>query len=94
MIILRELKKEDLNSLKVLLDELNNALKLKQEIKSKTYGDIIRMKGFLSLNENTSMRVDYVLSQIYITEKSSKSENVLVIIGKDLNTDELKEAFK
>ncbi len=40
MRILRELKKEDLKSLKVLLDELNNALKLKHEINEKNIDSV------------------------------------------------------
>jgi len=65
-----------------------------KEIKSKAYGYIIRMKGFLSLDENTSMKIDYVLGQIYIKETNLKSENILVIIGKELNATKLKEIFK
>ena len=52
------------------------------------------MKGFLSSDENTSMKIDYVLGQIYITETNLKSENILVIIGKGLETIKLKEMFK
>ena len=65
-----------------------------EEIKSKIHGDIIRMKGFLSSDENTSMKIDYVLEQIYITENNPKSENMLVIIGKELKTNKLREIFK
>lgn len=65
-----------------------------KEIKSKAYGYIIRMKGFLSLDENTSMKIDYVLGQIYIKETNLKSENILVIIGKELKATKLKEIFK
>ena len=65
-----------------------------KEIKSKACGNIIRMKGFLSLDENVSMKIDYVLGQIYITETNLKSENILVIIGKGLETIKLKEMFK
>ncbi|MCP4764360.1 MAG: GTP-binding protein [archaeon] len=72
-------------------DELDSILK---DIKSKSYGNVIRMKGFLSLDEKTSFKVDYVLDQIYITEKNSTSENMLVIIGKDLKANKLEKLFK
>ncbi len=65
-----------------------------KEIKSKVYGNIIRMKGFLSLDEKFSMKIDYVLEQIYITKTNLKSENILVIIGKELKALKLKEIFK
>ena len=52
------------------------------------------MKGFLSLDENISMKIDYVLGQIYIKETNLKSENILVIIGKELKATKLKEIFK
>jgi G3E family GTPase len=64
------------------------------EIQSKIYGDIIRVKGFLSLDENSSMKIDYVLGQIYITDRTSPTESVLVIIGKELKTNELKNKIK
>ena len=52
------------------------------------------MKGFLPLDEKISMKIDYVLGQIYITEINIKSENILVIIGKGLKDIKLKEIFK
>jgi hypothetical protein len=58
------------------------------------YGYIIRIKGYLYLDEKTSMKIDYVLGQIYITETNLKSENTLVIIGKELKAIKLKEVFK
>ncbi len=64
------------------------------EIQLKTYGDIIRVKGFLSLDEKSSMKIDYVLGQIYITERTSPSESVLVIIGKKLKLNELRNKIK
>lgn len=69
------------------IDDIKTIL---NEIQSKYYGDIIRMKGFLSLDDNSSMKIDYVLGQIYITVRSFSSESVLVIIGKELKIDELK----
>ncbi len=63
-------------------------------IKSKSYGDVIRMKGFLSIDEKTTMKIDYVLGQISITEKNAPSDHVLVIIGKDLKANKLEEVFK
>jgi G3E family GTPase len=65
-----------------------------EEIKSKTHGDIIRIKGFLALDDNTSMKIDYVLGQIYMKKNNLHSENMLVIIGKGLNREKLKTTFK
>ncbi|MHA2037730.1 MAG: GTP-binding protein [Promethearchaeota archaeon] len=65
-----------------------------KEIESMEYGYIIRIKGYLYLDEKTSMKIDYVLGQIYITETNLKSENTLVIIGKELKAIKLKEVFK
>ena len=81
------IKPKELYSKDVLFRILN-------EIKSKAYGNIIRMKGFLSLDEKISLKIDYVLGQIYITEINLKSENILVIIGKELKDIRLKEIFK
>ena len=64
-----------------------------EEINSKQYGDIIRIKGYLKAGKNNSLKVDYVLGQIYLTEKNPKSENFLVIIGKNLETGMLENLF-
>jgi hypothetical protein len=65
-----------------------------KEIKSDKYGNIIRVKGFLPLDEKDSLKIDYVLGQTYITETNLKSENILIIIGKELKTNKLKEIFE
>ena len=65
-----------------------------EDIKSKSYGNVIRMKGFLSSDDKTTMKIDYVLGQIYITEKNPPPDNILVIIGKDLKANELEGLFK
>ena len=52
------------------------------------------MKGFLSLQDNTSVKIDYVLGQTYLIEREIPSESVLVIIGKELKIDELKNRLR
>jgi G3E family GTPase len=69
-------------------------LSIFNDIQSNIYGNIIRVKGFLSLDENSSLKIDYVLGQIYITERHSPSESVLVIIGKDLKLNDLRNKIK
>ena len=80
-------KPKELYSKEKVYSILNN-------IKSNSYGNVIRMKGFLSLDEKTTMKIDYVLGQIYITEKNAPSDRVLVIIGRDLKANKLEELFK
>jgi len=65
-----------------------------KELETKAYGYIIRMKGFLSSDIHASIKIDYVLGQIYVTETNVRLENNLVIIGKELDIDKLKEVFK
>ncbi len=65
-----------------------------KEIQSKNYGEVIRMKGFLSLEGNTSMKIDYVLGQIYTQQRKIPSESVLTIIGKELRINEIKNKLK
>ena len=72
----------------------NEIKSLLKEIQVKNYGEVIRMKGFLSLGVKTSMKIDYVLGQIYITEREIPSESVLIIIGKELKINELKNRLK
>jgi len=72
----------------------NEIKSLLKEIQLKNYGEVIRMKGFLSLEDNTSVKIDYVLGQIYIIEREIPSESVLTIIGKELKINELKNRLK
>lgn len=72
----------------------NEIESLLKELQLKHYGEVIRVKGFLSLKDNSSLKIDYVLGQIDITEKEVPSESVLTIIGKELRINELKNRLK
>jgi len=72
----------------------NEVKSLLKEIQSKNYGEVVRMKGFLSSKDNTSVKIDYVLGQIYIIEREFPSESVLTIIGKELKINELKNRLR
>jgi hypothetical protein len=72
----------------------NEVDSLLKEIQLKHYGEVIRMKGFLSLKNGTSIKIDYVLGQIYLTKKEIPFESVLIIIGKELKINELKNIIK
>lgn len=72
----------------------NEIKSLLKEIQLKNYGEVVRIKGFLSLEDNTSVKIDYVLGQIYIIEREIPSESVLTIIGKELKINELKNRIK
>ena len=72
----------------------NEIKALLKEIQLKNYGEVIRIKGFLSLDDNTSVKIDYVLGQIYIIENEIPSESVLTIIGKELKINELQNRLR
>jgi G3E family GTPase len=72
-------------------NQINSIFK---QLSSKNYGEVIRVKGLVSIDENTSMKVDYVLGQIYITEREIPSKSTIIIIGKQLNIEALKKIIK
>lgn len=58
-----------------------------------TFGEVIRLKGFLPINEQWT-RVDIVAKRYSLETIDEKPESKLVIIGKDLDKTHLKELFE
>jgi G3E family GTPase len=62
--------------------------------KSKTFGDILRAKGIVKLIDGTSGQFDFVKDEFVIREINGSDNNVISIIGVELNKEELGKLFK
>lgn len=62
--------------------------------KSQNYGDIIRAKGIVKLQDGTIGQFDFVKEEFVIREIDDKGKNVISFIGVNLKKEELKGFFK
>ena len=62
--------------------------------KSQSYGDIIRAKGIVKLQDGTIGQFDFVKEEFVIREIDDKGKNVISFIGVNLKKEELKGFFK
>jgi G3E family GTPase len=62
--------------------------------KSQSYGDVIRAKGIVKLQDGTIGQFDFVKEEFVIREIDDKGKNVISFIGVNLKREELKGFFK
>lgn len=68
--------------------------KIFNNFNEKTFGNVIRVKGYLLLINNNTIKVDFVLNTINFNDLNiNNSNHMIVIIGRDLKEEDLKELF-
>lgn len=61
---------------------------------TRTYGDVLRAKGIVNFNDGSYGQFDFVKDEFVLREIKTSSNNVISIIGVDLNKDQLNNLFK
>ncbi len=79
---------------KTKISKLELISKFKFISSSKTYGDILRAKGIVTLLDGSNGQFDFVKDEFQIREIKSESKSVISFIGIKLNKDQLKSLFK
>lgn len=59
-----------------------------------TYGDVLRAKGIVKFNDGSHGQFDFVKDEFVLRDIKTSSNNVISIIGVDLNKNELQNLFK
>lgn len=79
---------------KTKISKLELISKFKFISSSKTYGDVLRAKGIVTLLDGSNGQFDFVKDEFQIREIKNESKSVISFIGIKLNKDELKSLFK
>ena len=89
------------NTFQTFAINLNRAISKKELIskfnfvaKTNSFGEIIRAKGVVKLNDETMNQFDLSLDEFSIESVSYEGEGVISFIGVNLNKDELKKFFQ
>ncbi|WP_317412708.1 GTP-binding protein, partial [Clostridium baratii] len=61
--------------------------------KSKYFGEILRIKGFVNLSENKSIQFNFVPNELEVKVIDYKEKGKISIIGQDLNKKGLEKIF-
>jgi len=61
---------------------------------TRTYGDVLRAKGIVNFNDGSYGQFDFVKDEFVLRDIKTSSNNVISIIGVDLNKDQLNNLFK
>ena len=59
-----------------------------------SFGEIIRAKGIVKLNDETMNQFDFSLDEFSIETVSYEGEGIISFIGVDLNKDEITKFFQ
>jgi len=59
-----------------------------------TYGDVLRAKGIINFNDGSHGQFDFVKDEFVLRDIKTSTNNVISIIGVDLNKNELQNLFK
>lgn len=59
-----------------------------------TYGDVLRAKGIVNFNDGSHGQFDFVKDEFVLRDIKTSTNNVISIIGVDLNKNELQNLFK
>lgn len=79
---------------KAKISKLELISKFKFISSSKTYGDVLRAKGIVTLLDGSNGQFDFVKDEFQIREIKNESKSVISFIGIKLNKDQLKSLFK
>ena len=79
------------NTSKIFTEE--NITTIMSKLKDKSYGTVLRAKGFLKCTNNHFMQFNFIPDELSIKKANYEKEGKICIIGCNLNKDKLKELF-